>query len=208
MTEKRKQAIWKNFVHLILQIRLPVLLIALAFLLNLGKAAVELTIPEQIEDRPISTVKTGAFAYHENLRSVVVPDGTRVIGIGAFEACANLRSIVLPDSVETIGHFAFRKCQSLTSFVVPKGVETIEPDTFADCVSLKDVTLPEGLKKIDYWAFRNCHALSSIELPANLEKIGFFAFPMGVTINAPKDSSAENAVRHAGLEPGIRELHP
>ena len=48
MTEKRKQAIWKNFVHLILQIRLPVLLIALAFLLNLGKAAVELTIPEKI----------------------------------------------------------------------------------------------------------------------------------------------------------------
>ena len=48
MTEKRKPAIWKNFVHLILQIRLPVLLIALAFLLNLGKAAVELTIPEKI----------------------------------------------------------------------------------------------------------------------------------------------------------------
>ena len=48
MTEKRKQAIWKNFIHLIRQIRLPILLLALAFLLNLGKAAIELTIPERI----------------------------------------------------------------------------------------------------------------------------------------------------------------
>lgn len=48
MTEKKKQAIWKNFFHLIRQIRLPVLLLALAFLLNLGKAAIELTIPEKI----------------------------------------------------------------------------------------------------------------------------------------------------------------
>ena len=48
MTEKKKQSIWKNFFHLIRQIRLPILLLALAFLLNLGKAAIELTIPERI----------------------------------------------------------------------------------------------------------------------------------------------------------------
>ncbi len=50
MTETKKQSVWKNFMYLIRQIRLPLLLIALAFLLNLGKAAVELTIPEKIAD--------------------------------------------------------------------------------------------------------------------------------------------------------------
>ena len=48
MTETRNQSIWKNFIHLIRQIRLPVLFLASAFLLNLGKAAIELTIPEKI----------------------------------------------------------------------------------------------------------------------------------------------------------------
>ncbi len=48
MTEKRTQPIWKNFIHLIGQIRLPILLIALAFIINLGRAAIGLAVPEKI----------------------------------------------------------------------------------------------------------------------------------------------------------------
>ena len=48
MTEKRTQPIWKNFIHLIGQIRLPILLIALAFFINLGRAAIGLAVPEKI----------------------------------------------------------------------------------------------------------------------------------------------------------------
>ena len=48
MTETRNQPIWKNFIHLIRQIRLPVSFLVSAFLLNLGRAAIELTIPEKI----------------------------------------------------------------------------------------------------------------------------------------------------------------
>ena len=48
MTETRNQPIWKNFIHLIRQIRLPVLFLVFAFLFNLGRAAIELTIPEKI----------------------------------------------------------------------------------------------------------------------------------------------------------------
>ncbi|MBQ2327263.1 MAG: hypothetical protein II376_06940, partial [Clostridia bacterium] len=48
MTKKKKPAIWKNFIHLIRQIRLPILLLGLAFFLNLGKAGIALTVPEKI----------------------------------------------------------------------------------------------------------------------------------------------------------------
>ena len=48
MTETRNQPIWKNFIHLIRQIRLPVSFLVSAFLLNLGRAGIELTIPEKI----------------------------------------------------------------------------------------------------------------------------------------------------------------
>ncbi|MBO7353256.1 MAG: hypothetical protein J6U61_03250, partial [Lachnospiraceae bacterium] len=50
MTEQRHKPVWKNFIHLIRRIRLPILLIAIAFFLNLGRAAIELTIPEKIAD--------------------------------------------------------------------------------------------------------------------------------------------------------------
>ena len=50
MTEQRHKPVWKNFIHLIRRIRLPILLIVIAFFLNLGRAAIELTIPEKIAD--------------------------------------------------------------------------------------------------------------------------------------------------------------
>ena len=48
MARKQKTAVWKNFLHLIGQIRLPLILIVVSFLLNIGRAVIALTIPERI----------------------------------------------------------------------------------------------------------------------------------------------------------------
>ena len=48
MAGKQKTTVWKNFLHLIGQIRLPLILIAVAFLLNIGRAAIALTVPERV----------------------------------------------------------------------------------------------------------------------------------------------------------------
>lgn len=45
---KAGSSVWRNFIHLIRTIKLPLLLIGIAFLLNLGKAAVQLLIPEKV----------------------------------------------------------------------------------------------------------------------------------------------------------------
>lgn len=47
---KAGSSVWRNFIHLIKTIKLPALLIGIAFLLNLGKAAVQLLIPEKVAD--------------------------------------------------------------------------------------------------------------------------------------------------------------
>lgn len=47
---KTRSSIWRNFIHLLKTVKLPYLLIAIAFLLNLGKATVQLLIPEKIAD--------------------------------------------------------------------------------------------------------------------------------------------------------------
>ena len=48
MAEKKKTAVWKNFLHLIRQIKLPLVLLAAAFVLNIGRAVIQLTVPEKI----------------------------------------------------------------------------------------------------------------------------------------------------------------
>ena len=46
--KKDKTPVWRNFILLIRKVRLPALLLAAAFLLNLGKAVIELLIPEKV----------------------------------------------------------------------------------------------------------------------------------------------------------------
>ena len=48
MAEKKKTAVWKNFLHLIRQIKLPLVLLTAAFVLNIGRAVIQLTVPEKI----------------------------------------------------------------------------------------------------------------------------------------------------------------
>ena len=52
MAQKTKAttSVWRNFIHLIKTIKLPILLIAIAFILNLGRAAVQLLIPEKVAE--------------------------------------------------------------------------------------------------------------------------------------------------------------
>ena len=47
---KAGSSIWRNFIHLIRTIKLPLLLIGIAFLLNLVKASVQLLIPEKVAE--------------------------------------------------------------------------------------------------------------------------------------------------------------
>lgn len=59
-----------------------------------------------------------AFAFHDAVRRVVVPDGVKVVGKSAFRICRNLSEVTLPDSVEEIGDEAFLDTR-LESFRVP-----------------------------------------------------------------------------------------
>ena len=48
--KNKKKPVWHDFIHLVRQVRLPWLLIAAAFALNLGRAVIALKIPEKIAD--------------------------------------------------------------------------------------------------------------------------------------------------------------
>ena len=65
-----------------------------------------------------------AFAFHDAVRKVVVPDGVVSIGKNAFRICRNLSHIVLPDSVQEIGDEAFFDT-GLEEFRVPGKLETL-----------------------------------------------------------------------------------
>lgn len=59
-----------------------------------------------------------------------VKEGTKVIARDAFAFCNNLESIILPDGLKTICNLAFFACDNLKKIVIPSSVEDISPHVF------------------------------------------------------------------------------
>ena len=61
-----------------------------------------------------------AFAFHNAIEQVVLPEGVREIRKSAFRVCSNLRSVSFPESLKSIGKDAFLDT-NLESVYLPKG---------------------------------------------------------------------------------------
>jgi hypothetical protein len=108
-----------------------------------------ITIPETLDDKPVTAIGEGAFT-DTYLTSIVLPAQLEVIGNKAF-ARTWIESINIPDKVKSIGKLAFQNC------------------------SLKSASLGSGLKTIDDYAFDG-NNLAALFLPKNLESVGEGAF--------------------------------
>lgn len=104
---------------------------------------VELEIPEQIDGRPVTAIRDGAFVNDYYLTCVDLPDTLVSIGEDAFANCINLKEIVLPDGLKKIGSGVFESCRMLESIRIPDGLEEIGTNPFADCPVLVLDVSPE-----------------------------------------------------------------
>ena len=111
------------------------------------------------------------FKDCQNLLTVIIKDGCKVISEGCFNGCIRLKSISIPESVTSIGDYAFNGCIALTKAVIGDGVTTIGQEAFNGCVKLNSLEIGAGVTKIAYRAFYGCTELEEVELPDNLETL-------------------------------------
>ena len=112
-----------------------------------------------------------AFYGHNELTSVIIPNGVTKIGQDAFNWCYNITNIVIPDSVTHISGRAFEYCYFLTNVVIGNNVTHIEGKAFSYCQNLKDLTIGNSVKVIDSQAFQGCGKLESVTLGKNVTNI-------------------------------------
>ena len=86
--------------------------------------------------------KTG-FSGNAKFYSRVTYNGTvyevLTIGKDAFDHCDNLKSVVIPKGIKLISESAFEDCHSLTSVSISESVETISSRILHGCKALRDV---------------------------------------------------------------------
>lgn len=151
--------------------------------------------------------RVGARAFEgcENLKSVTLPDSTRVIDNRAFAFCSSLEEVRLCDSLMGINREAFAQCTSLSSITIPKRVETVGENAFVLCENLsefcgnhashdgralvidgvmvafapygvEEYVLPDNIKAIGNWAFHQCTNIRNITIPDSVKSVGIGAF--------------------------------
>ena len=102
----------------------------------------------------------------DNLKSVTIPEGVKIIGEYAFSNCNNLESVIMPEGVKYISKSAFSCCYALVNMTIPEGVKSIEMYAFSGCDNLESVTIPESVKSIEGYAFSGCDNLENVYLKA------------------------------------------
>ena len=109
----------------------------------------DISIPEEVDDGygntyTVVSICDAAFAYCEDLLSVIIPETVTDIEMAAFVNCTGLTSIEIPHSVTTIESSAFANCTGLTSIEIPYSVRELAEDTFAGCANLTDINVDSG----------------------------------------------------------------
>ena len=137
----------------------------------------EVTIPESIEELPVTVI--GSLCFHDTeakVTTVNIPASVKTIDESAFYLAEYLTTITIPDTVNKIGSRAFAWCNSLETVVIGNGITEIPEYCFNHCSSLTNVTIPDGVTKIGLRAFSYCDKIVEQVVPSNVVEIGERAY--------------------------------
>ena len=137
--------------------------------------AESVVIPSVYKGLPVKEIAKLAFAYDDNLTSVVVPDSVTTLGEGVFCGSPLLTSVTLGNGITAIPDMAFQQ-SVLTSLVIPESVTSIGFSAFSESESLTSLNLPSNLQSIGDLAFYGCLGLETLSLPTTLNHIGDMVF--------------------------------
>jgi len=93
-----------------------------------------------------------------------------------FNDCSALKTVILPDNLKELGLNVFADCTGLESITLPEGLEVIGIDAFSGCTSLKEITIPANVRLIQPNAFENNTSLKKIIFRGNAPTIRHGAF--------------------------------
>ena len=171
-----------------------------------GYSEETLSVPREINGKPVKAIGREAFAELSRIRKVIMPEGLQEIGEKAFYGCTALEEVTIPSTVKVIGSKAFAKVAA-AQMTLPEGVTGAAEDWFAgpertdSTGKWKYLILPNGTAELTEYEYtetmefpsevdgytvtaiqasengRNRSNVKKIILPDTLKVIGRDAFP-------------------------------
>jgi uncharacterized protein YjdB len=153
------------------------------------------SIPTQINGKPVTSIGESAFYDCTSLTSITIPNSvTSIRGLWTFSGCTSLTAInVASDNTAFTSEngVLYNKNKTLliqypagktaSSFTIPNTVTIIDYHAFYKCTSLTSITIPDSVTSIlgifpFGGAFSNCTNLTSVTIGNSVTSIGEMAF--------------------------------
>ena len=141
---------------------------------GIGGENVDIVIPSVLDGKPVTAIANNVFKENSQLRSVVIPDSVKSLGLWCFKYCTALRSVTLPSGLTSVPTGAFENCYALSEIDLPGTLQSISSDAFR-MSGLQKITLPLSVKSVGQYAFEQCKSLTEVDL-GNVESLSRGAF--------------------------------
>lgn len=176
------------------------------------------SVAKVVIEEGVTSIASGAFRYHSNLRSATIPSSVTHIELGAFSETALYNNEAywtnsslyidncligtkdisghyeITDGTRVIAGGALQGNHNLTSVVIPNSVTIIDEQAFYLCDQLTQVTIPAAVKEIGFMAFSECSSLTSITVLATIPPVittsTFEGIKPSVRVTVPESSKA------------------
>ena len=150
-----------------------------------------LTIPSNVGGYKVTSIGSSAFAGHNEITKVIIPEGVISIGQNAFQKCYKLSCVIIPSTLNTIGKYAFSYCSGLQKVVVSDiaswcgisfGDVNANPLYYAhhlysdENTEITHLFIPEGVNSICERAFIGGTGLLIVDISCTVTSIGANAF--------------------------------
>ncbi len=104
-----------------------------------------LVIPSDISGYKVVEIGSHAFQHTENIKTVTIPSGVKIIGDFAFFGCKALSEVSIPAGATKIGEGAFLNCEKLATISFPDSLTFIGRDVLYNTQFIKvEVTGDNG----------------------------------------------------------------
>lgn len=103
----------------------------------------DVNIPEEIDNKSVTSIAGGAFTHNEIISQVVIPDSVISIGDHAFGECTALQSVTLSQNLQKIGELVFQGDVLLKSISLPASLLQIGMNPFDRCETLSEIQISD-----------------------------------------------------------------